>query len=184
MRLLAGSVIAERYEIEGDVGAGLPRAAFLCALASRDAAERCFSRLRAAVAGGAFVTTVDTPALLEGAERYSREDFAGATKAWRVLLRSKDDRSLGGVRALVADAFDRRKEDAVVEALDGAALAAKGAGFRGATLANVRAVKRAARTGNTEAARQQAELVVRAWSLADVEIPAVAEMRALAAKGK
>jgi hypothetical protein len=54
--------------------------------------------------------------------------------------------------------------------------------YHGASLATLRSARRAAARGDHAAARRYAQQVIDAWASADVEVPAVAEMRALLTK--
>jgi eukaryotic-like serine/threonine-protein kinase len=54
--------------------------------------------------------------------------------------------------------------------------------LNGATLGHVRAARRAYARGDRARARELAERVVKAWSVADDEPPALAEMRRLLVK--
>src|SRR5262245_10657967 len=80
----------------------------------------------------------------------------------------------------MADAFERTGEDELAERID-AEVVAVGGELAGASLATVRAARRAAKRGERDRAKELAQKVIRAWSLADDAIPAVEEMRKLLA---
>ncbi len=158
-----------------------PRLAALCAVASKDLAMRCFARLGALVRTGAFSNlTEGGRAIIDGAEAYARGDMAAAARIFRPLVRHQGAQ-VSLVADLMADTFARQGDDTLVEVVDAPALAAVAKG-QGASLASVRAARRAAKAGDRDKAREHAERVIRAWSVADVDVPAVAEMRALLAK--
>jgi serine/threonine protein kinase len=149
----------------------------MCRRASRDRAERCFAAFDGLVKSGAFVwgTTPGTDAYVEGARRFARGDVRGAAEAWRPMTR------LAGAIHVPADVYDAVGDEAVAAALD-ATLLRERRFFHGINLAFVREAKRALRRGDKARARALAQQVVDAWSLADVEVPAVKEMRQILAR--
>jgi hypothetical protein len=78
-------------------------------------------------------------------------------------------------------AFERAGRDDLVEQLDATVLAGPGR-YNGADLAFVRAARREARRGHAAEAKKWAQRVIDAWSVADTQVPAVAEMRKLVAR--
>jgi hypothetical protein len=76
--------------------------------------------------------------------------------------------------------FERTGDVELVNRLESAALAGRGE-FNGASPADVRATRRAAKRGDKQRARALAEKVIEAWSVADETVPAVEEMRRLLA---
>ncbi|APR87052.1 Serine/threonine-protein kinase pkn3 [Minicystis rosea] len=158
-----------------------PRAVGICALASKAASRRCFARLRVIFARGQFQSSIPgLDAFMQGAERYAEGDLPGAAAAWRPLQRSRG--ALVDVMPdAMAEAFERAGEDELAARID-APLLARGGTLNGASLAHVRAARRARARGDRETARALATRVIEAWSVADVKVPAVAEMRALVAK--
>ncbi|WP_437571578.1 protein kinase domain-containing protein [Sorangium sp. So ce542] len=156
------------------------RAAALCAHATAAASRRCFARLRALRArrSGGMGILPGTDAFTEGAERYARADHAGAARAWRPLLRDP-----GPFAAVMGDAmaavFERVGEAELVERLERAAAGGEGR-LGGASLATVRAARRAARRGAMDEARALARQVIEAWAIADEPVPALGEMRRIA----
>jgi hypothetical protein len=149
-----------------------------CILAPKEVARRCFARVRAVTPGP--VAWVD--GLLEGAERYAEGDWPGAARAWRTML-AHPGWQLDQMRDFVATAFERAGEDDLMEKTDAPSLAGPGR-WNGAELAHVRAARLAERRGDKDRARAMARRVVDAWSVADAEVPAVAEMRRLLARLK
>jgi hypothetical protein len=157
----------------GEGWIGTYGAALACAIAPRDVARRCFARLRVLVPG----PVAGVEGLREGAERYAEGDWAGAAKAWKPILR-KPGWQLDGMRDLLATVLDRTGEGDLAEKLDAPIVSTMGR-YNGVELAHVRAALRAEKRGDTERARALAQKVVDAWSVADEEVPAVAEMRKL-----
>ena len=151
----------------------------ICARASAAVAVRCFARFRALrnqLSGGILP---GTDAFTEGAERYSRDDFHGAARAWRPLL--KEPKAFAEVMfEAMATTFERTGEWNLVERLL-ADIPDTSAELNGASPALVHAARRAARRGERDTARALARRVIEAWSVADVPVPAVDEMRRLVA---
>jgi hypothetical protein len=147
-----------------------------CAVAPPKTAQRCFTRLRE-ITGG-IVGMMD--GWLEGAESFAQGDYAGAARYWRPMLASPGWQ-LDQTRDLLAIAFEKLGQDDLVAKVDAPVLARSGR-FNGVELAWVRAARRAERRGDKETARKFAQQVIDAWSIADVEVPAVAEMRKLVAR--
>ncbi|WP_437305718.1 protein kinase domain-containing protein [Sorangium sp. So ce388] len=154
------------------------RVAAICARATPAASRRCFARLRALrprLSGGILP---GTDAFTDGAERYARADHAGAVRAWRPLLRDP-----GPFAAVMADGmtavFERTGEAELAERLEQAVTAGE-SDLGGASLAAVRAARRAARRGAVDEARALARQVIDAWAIADAPVPALDEMRRLA----
>ncbi|WP_437831511.1 protein kinase domain-containing protein [Sorangium sp. So ce1153] len=154
------------------------RVAAICARATPAASRRCFARLRALrprLSGGILP---GTDAFTDGAERYARADHAGAARAWRPLLRDP-----GPFAAVMADGmtavFERTGETELAERLEQAVTAGE-SHLGGASLATVRAARRAARRGAVGEARALARQVIDAWAIADAPVPALDEMRRLA----
>ncbi|WP_437754859.1 protein kinase domain-containing protein [Sorangium sp. So ce1389] len=154
------------------------RVAAICARATPAASRRCFARLRALrprLSGGILP---GTDAFTDGAERYARADHAGAARAWRPLLRDP-----GPFAAVMADGmtavFERTGEAELAERLEQAVTAGE-SHLGGASLATVRAARRAARRGAVDEARALARQVIDAWAIADEPVPSLDEMRRLA----
>jgi hypothetical protein len=139
--------------------------------------DRCFARLRSLRRQLSGANTPETDAFTAGAEQYAKRDLLGAAKAWRQLL--------DGTKTLVSllpdatvEAFDLAGAPDLVEEVD-LEVMKRAYEFNGATLAHVRAARRALQRGDRERARQLAEQVIKAWSLADEEPSALADMRRL-----
>jgi hypothetical protein len=156
------------------------RIAAVCALASAAVSARCFTRfqaLRGQISGG---ITSGTETFLRGAQRYALRDLAGAARAWRPLLREPEATGAELPDAM-AETFERAGELELAERVDEAAMLRK-LEFNGATLGHVRAARRALARGDRAKARALAGEVIAAWSVADKDVPAVAQMRRLLAR--
>jgi hypothetical protein len=149
----------------------------ICALAS--APGGCFTRLRELQPRLAGATTHDTNNFLVGAEAYSRGNYREAARAWRPLL-DGGELLASALPGAMAKVFDETGAPDLAEQVDQQVMKRAGE-FHGATLGHVRAARRAQRRGDVERARRLAEQVVQAWSRAEDEPPAVAEMRQLLA---
>ncbi|WP_437656925.1 protein kinase domain-containing protein [Sorangium sp. So ce1182] len=153
------------------------RVAAICARATPAASRRCFARLRALRPQLSGVLP-GTDAFTDGAERHARADHAGAARAWRPLLRDP-----GPFAAVMADGmaavFERTGEAELAERLEQAAAGGE-SHLGGASLATVRAARRAARRGAVDEARALARQVLDAWAIADEPVPVLDEMRRLA----
>ncbi len=142
-------------------------------------ATRCVARLRELRGQLRAGNTAGTDDLLAGVERYVRNDFAGAARAWRPRLRGSGNLA-SAMSDAMATAFERTGEFDLAERVDEAAMLRAGE-FNGATLAHVRAARRARARGDVVKARTLAQQVIDAWSMADETIPVVGEMRLLLA---
>jgi hypothetical protein len=152
-----------------------------CLEAPAATASRCVTRLSALQKRGEFgVVSGVIDVALAGAVRYVAGDLTGAAAAWRPLLRAPGI-TLEALRHPVATAFDAAALPDLGDIVDGPMLTHPGP-YNGADLAYVRAARRAAKRGDGARARELAQKVVDAWSVADEPVPAVAEMKALAAK--
>jgi hypothetical protein len=116
-------------------------------------------------------------ALLSGARRYAVGDIRGAVSAWRPLVACSD---LTIVRTLPTEAFDKAGEHELAARLDARKMPYTF--IAGVSDAAPREAKRALAAGDTARAKELATAIVGAWEVADVQVPAVAEMRALLAK--
>ncbi|WP_437958538.1 serine/threonine-protein kinase [Sorangium sp. So ce119] len=150
----------------------------VCAHASPAVSRRCFARFRALRQPLSYSALPDADAFTAGAERYAAGDLAGAARAFRPLLRTPGP-FVEVLAGPMAEAFERAGELELIDRLD-AAVADRSAELNGASLALVRAARRAARRGDGDRARGLARQVLDAWSVADEPVPAVAEMRRLA----
>jgi hypothetical protein len=153
-------------------------AADACAVASPEIAAQCFARLGELVRDGWFIEGLlpGTDGYLEGGERFSRGDFAAAAAAWRPLV-------AGGYGSanLTAAAFDSIGEYEIASSIDAKYLQYAEL-YHGATMAHVREARRAVIRKDIDRARELAQQVIDAWSMADVEVLVVDEMRELLAK--
>ena len=153
-------------------------AVLACALASPATARPCFARLRKLVDAEYFQGSFErTAPFLAGAERYAQGDFKGAAAAWRALAAEPPS---GRTWLILGDGFDRAGEPDIAERLDerGPYMGM----LRGLSIAHPRMARRAAARGDVAAARDLAQKIVDAWSVADTPVPAVQEMRALLAR--
>jgi hypothetical protein len=151
----------------------------ICARASASTSARCFEsfrRLRRQFPG----LTKEMDDFLMGAERFVKQDFAGAAKAWRPLL--------GGPMVLplalpdeMAEVFDHVGAVELAEQVDQEVMKRAGE-LNGATLGHARAALRAAGRGDRGEARRLAGQVLAAWSRADGELPVLGKMRQLVAQ--
>jgi serine/threonine-protein kinase len=146
-----------------------------CATAPRDLAHHCFERLRALTGGVVFFDKDFLP----GAEAYAAGDYAGAAKAWRSLV-GHPDWHLVFMHDMLATAFDKSGDSENAARIDARFLA--DGRFNGAEPAQVREALRAEKRGDVQTARAMAKKVIDAWSVADADVPAVAEMRKLMAR--
>jgi hypothetical protein len=151
-----------------------------CTHASADLSRRCFQRLRSLVAAHFFAGTIPD-AYIDGCERFAQGDMKGATAAWKPLMEGTSP-SIRWLQNVAPIAFDAAGEAELAERVDALNIAGVNADFHGASLAHVRSARRAAARGDRETARKLARQVIDSWSVADVPVPAVAEMRALLAK--
>ncbi|WP_437806399.1 protein kinase domain-containing protein [Sorangium sp. So ce1078] len=149
----------------------------ICAHASPAVSRRCFTRFRELRQRLSYSALPDADAFTEGAERYAMGDLAGAARALRPLLRTPGP-FVEVLAEPMVETFERTGESELVARLE-AAIADRSSELNGASLALVRAARRAARRGENDRARELAKQVLDAWSVADETVPAVAEMRRL-----
>ncbi|XXY03593.1 serine/threonine-protein kinase [Sorangium sp. So ce185] len=161
------------------VDLGVPiRLSAVCARASELVSRRCFARFHALRRHFAGSLLPESDKFVEGAERYARGDWRRAAAAWRPLLR-QPGMFTAALADAMEDAFERSGDVELVARLESAALAAGAGEMHGALPAHARAARRAAARGDGARARALADRVIDAWSAADVEVPAVGEMRKL-----
>jgi len=149
----------------------------ICMEASAPVSKRCFARFHA-LRGRLGGILSETDAFVEGVERYVRGDLPGAAKLWRPLLR-EPGLAAKTLSAVMEATFERTGDSELVERLEVAAMDSGTNEYNGAALVDVRAARRAAKRGDATRARELANKVIRAWSVADQPVPAVAEMRKL-----
>jgi len=151
-------------------------AADACAEGSPAIAKACHERLRALLAQGFFTeghpAAADTSFTI--AERFAARDMAGVVAAYRPLLVKLVP------NGYAARAFDAIGDPETASRLDQASMVWASL-YHGATLGHVREAHRALARKDFAAARAFAQTVVDAWGVADVPVPAVAEMKALIA---
>jgi hypothetical protein len=150
--------------------------AVVCALASHDAALRCFERVNALVERRFFVFMgAGDVELFRGAESYARGDLARAVATFRPMAREHR------APLLLATVFDQAGDLDLADRVDEVLLRLPG-DWNGANIAHVRGALRAERRSDRATAERLAHAVIDAWGGADVAVPAVAEMRALLAR--
>jgi serine/threonine protein kinase len=152
-----------------------------CCFAPRATGKRCVARLQQLRAEGKLPTIYNgADIVVAGAARFVSDDYAGAAKAWRTMLRSP-----GWIQEPLIDvmavALERAGAPDLAEEVDAPRLALVDLP-RTADLAWVRGAKRAQKRGDFARARKLASAVVEKWRFADEDIPAVREMRELLAK--
>jgi eukaryotic-like serine/threonine-protein kinase len=152
-----------------------------CCFAPRATGKRCIGRLEQLRAESKLPTIfkgADT--VVAGAARFVVDDYTGAAKAWRTLLRTP-----GWIQEPLVDvlavAFDRADAPELGDEVDASRVALVDLP-RTADLAWVRSAKRAQRKGDVIRARKLAQAVIEKWRFADEDIPAVREMRELLIK--
>jgi eukaryotic-like serine/threonine-protein kinase len=106
-------------------------------------------------------------------KRYIAGDTRGAVAAWRPLLGSSDERRM--LRFVPVEIFDAAGETDIAELIDRET--AQLAWFHGIGSSVPHMAKRALARGDKPRARELAQQVIDAWSVADVSVPAVEEMR-------
>jgi hypothetical protein len=163
-------------------------AADACILASRDVSKRCFARLRQLLAAHYFPSAEPTAAAyLDGCDHYAQGDLRGASTLWRPLVsgHAADSGFAGNAIARFGPlAFDAAGEHDLAVKVDQQSLAAGFDTFGGASPAHAREARRALAKGDKDRARELAQKVIDAWGAADVQVPAVADMRSLLSQAK
>jgi hypothetical protein len=173
-------VLAESHHIIDGVGPVM-RLVNACVLAPRPIGRRCIERLETLRREGRVPAIFGTmEAVLAGASRFVADDYAGAAKHWRTLLRW-GGWIQGPLRDPLAIAFDRVGEPDLADEVDAPMVALVDLP-RTADLAWARAAKRAHKRGDVVQARKLAQAVVDKWRFADEKIPAAQEMKELLAK--
>jgi hypothetical protein len=152
-----------------------------CCFAPRPVGKRCIERLEQLRAEAKLPTIfTGSDVIINGAARFVADDYVGAAKAWRTLLRSP-----GWIqdpaREAMAFAFDQAGESELGEEVDALSLSFVDTS-RTADFAWVRGARRAYKRGDLERAKKLAKAVTAQWRFADEDIPALAEMRALLQK--
>ncbi len=144
-------------------------------LASPEVGLAAMERLAALRASGEIGGHVhpSTPDFLRAAEAWLRGDAETAARLFRPLI--------GGRYAVPSEPFDRVGEPELASRADERFLRLDSV-IHGTSAATAREALRAADRGDVEAARRHASDFIRVWETADVEVPAVARMRALRAR--
>ena len=176
--LIATFLTPEPSPLDSHVATIPMRIPAICVHASTP--DKCFARYHELRSHFAAERSADTDGLLAGAERYVAHDYAGAAASWRVLLSGKLALASALTSAMV-DTFERTNAPDLAERIDQAEMLHADV-LGGATLAHVRAAKRAAARGERARAKDLAAHVVTAWQLADEVPPAVAQMKQLVAR--
>ena len=164
-----------------DSAVGFTSLVSACCFAPRPVGKKCIDRIRELREQGEIPTIYKgAESVLAGATRFVADDYAGAAKAWRQMLRApgwiQDP-----LRDVMAVAFDRAGEYDLGAEIDESRVAAVDLP-RAAELAWVRAAKRAYIKGDHARARTLAQAVVDKWRFADEDLPAMREMKDLLAK--
>jgi serine/threonine protein kinase len=173
-------VLAEPHHVIDGVG---PFLSLLnaCMLAPRSTGRRCIERIERLRHDGKLPTIFSSSeTILNGAARFVADDYVGAAKSWRTLLRAAGWVQ-GPIRAPLAVAFDRAGEPELAEEVDAPVVALMELP-RTADMAWVRAARRAQKRGENARARTLAQAVVDKWRFADEKVPAAQEMRELLTK--
>ncbi len=157
--------------IRVDVG-GMRPVVLICVYASAAHRAPCFDALERLVARQPEAFRL----FVAGARAHAGGDFNAASRSWRTLAGQSFFHPI-----LINDALQRAGELEAAAAADAQLVKMPGI-FNGAAMAWVGAAKRAVERGDWAMARQVGQAVIAAWSGADVEVPAVAELRALLAK--
>jgi serine/threonine protein kinase len=170
---------AERFLSRADDEAGATARGYhapmvLCMRAGGDLARRCLDRIATLGRAARNWWYEGGTALLEGARRYAAEDIRGAVSAWRPLVVGSN---LEIVRALPTEAFERAGEPDLAARLDARKMVFTFIG--GVGDAAPREASRAFARGDRKRAGELARSVVQAWEVADVDVPAVGQMRTL-----
>jgi hypothetical protein len=173
-------VLSEPHHVIDGIG---PVIALLnaCVLAPRAVGRRCIDRVEQLRRDGKLpmiFSSMET--ILTGATRFVVDDYAGAAKSWRTLLRAAGWVQ-GPLREPLAIAFDRAGETELADEVDAPVVALVDLP-RTADMAWVRAAKRAHKRGDVVQARRLAKAVIDKWRFADEKVPAAQEMKELLAK--
>jgi hypothetical protein len=148
-------------------------AAFVCLRMPREQGHRCLDRIDELISKSWFRAGA-APGSAEFMKAAVRS-FDGDSNAVLVALRMADP---GARASFVAELLDAAGAPVEAQRADDS-LTVWAPRFHGATFATVRSARRALKRGDRETARRLAEEAIFAWSRADVDVPAVAEMRAL-----
>ncbi len=146
--------------------------AYAISHASAATAKRAIPRLEALMEQGKLWKLDDVAPYLEGVRRYQAGNAKGAVEAWRPLVAKPVFRQF-----LRPEVFDAAGESALASTLDSQGIEDAGANVG---LLFAREAHRAAARGDHDLARRLAKTFIEAWATADVKVPAVDDLRALA----
>jgi hypothetical protein len=146
----------------------------LCMSARHDLAVRCLERIARLGHAHDNYWGQGGEALLRGALRYASGDVRGAAAQWRALVA---DRSPHIVRVLPTDVFERAGQPELAARLDARKMAYTY--IAGVSEAAPREAKRAFASGDRAKGEELAKKIIQAWENADLQVPAVAEMKRL-----
>jgi hypothetical protein len=145
----------------------------LCLSARRELRMRCLDRVAVLGHRHANRWRDGTEEVLVGAQRYAVGDVKGAIVAWRSVLARSSDYVVG---LLPTEVFEAAGERDLAARVDARKLEHN---EFGPIEAVPREARRALARGDKERARALAEEFIKAWEVADITIPGVAEMRDL-----
>jgi hypothetical protein len=177
--LIRRFVLAEPVRVSTWAATGPRVTANLCLVGSPGVRGACLARLRALTESGHFrgLFWPGAETLLAGAEYWHRGDVAAAVDAWRPYLATTD------TAPILTLLLDDAGETELATRLDRVSLSRAGMSIHG-LLVHTREARRAHARGDLDTARRHATVVVEAFELADVPVPAVAQMRAILAAGR
>jgi hypothetical protein len=147
----------------------------ICAYTSPAVAPACFERLADVLPELSGGVVTGTSALVEGARHYARGELEAAARSWRPLVGSAQAHVQVLGEAMVR-AFAAAGEWALVDRIVDAA-APQAAELHGASLVTARGALAARARGDGVRARLLADATLAAWSVADIEVPILKELR-------
>jgi hypothetical protein len=152
-----------------------------CCFAPARVGRRCIARLRSLREAGELPTIFPgADVVADGAARFVEDDYAGAAKVWRTLLRAP-----GWIQDPLHDpmavAFDRSGMLDLAEQVDAPEVDERDAQGT-ADLALARSARRALKRGDAARARKLALAGIKRWEVADEDLPVISEMKAIVAK--
>jgi serine/threonine-protein kinase len=170
-------VAGDRYPLEGknDGGTGVGKVAALCSSATPEKARRCLATLHDRARSSVFGSVE----MVDAAERWVAGDVEGAGQAARRAMRQPWYVKRNGEFLLMV--LDAARLYDLADEIDAPFAAERGL-FHGEDWFTVLRARRAFARGDRDAGRKLARRIVDAWKLADVPVPAVAEMERELAK--
>ncbi len=168
----ASAFLAAPDERAAVTARGYEATVVLCMNARQDLAAACLERVGRLAHQVRNSWGEGGEELLRGARRFVIGDVKGAVAAWGPLVAGPN---WDIVDILPTEAFERAGEPELAARLDGRKMALRS--LAGVSEAAPRVAKRALSRGDKAQAQKIAEQVVSAWARADVEVPAVAEMK-------